>query len=536
MIPVYATSSWLSLRFYWHAIYFQVLSDCYEAFAISSFFSLMCHYIAPDLHDQKHYFREMTPVQPWVWPISWFRKCCGGERGPWRTPRNGLTWFNIIWIGVYHYCFIRVAMTVTAVVTQYFERYCESSNSPFFAHIWVRPIPPPSRGTPPNFPQVVAIQSLAVTIAMYCLIQFYVQLRNTEELAPNQPFLKILAIKLVIFLSFWQSVSISVGTSTLQVIRPNEIIAYPDLKVGIPSLLLCVEMAIFAILHLWAFPYHPYARHARGSSQGGFLGARALWDAINIWDVIKGFGRGMRWLFVGARHRHEARPYRDRASAVAMTTGPHPLHKTRDIHPLGMSLAGTASAGSNSTQHLPIASQFRSSAWYDRRHEFRQQLGLTPSNTRDDDGLRSPSRDESAGLILNAQPNALNSPAGPISLSPAPSPSPYYSSNQRQMPGSPLVQQQSVTAMDEEGKGRVYDGGRPLSVSTVSTMSSTGEERRRPSHVSMMDGEDKMVGTAATAAAPRRPVLWDDSTVAGGGPLRGPYQQPRQQQQGKRFL
>lgn len=28
-------------------------------------------------------------------------------------------------------------MTITAVVTQYFDRYCESSNSPVFAHIWV---------------------------------------------------------------------------------------------------------------------------------------------------------------------------------------------------------------------------------------------------------------------------------------------------------------------------------------------------------------------------------------------------------------
>lgn len=361
---------------------------------------------------------------------------------------------------------------------------------------------------------------------MYCLIQFYVQLRNTEELAPNQPFLKILAIKLVIFLSFWQSVSISVGTSTLQVIRPNEVIAYPDLKVGIPSLLLCVEMAMFAILHLWAFPYHPYARRAKGSSQGGFLGVRALWDAINIWDVIKGFGRGMRWLFVGARHRHEARPYRDRASAVAMTRGPAPLHKTRDIHPL----ADTASAGSSSTQHLPIASQFRASAWYDRRHQYRQQLGLTPSNTRDDESLRSPSRDESAGLILNAQPNALNSPAAPISLSPAPSPSPYHGSGQRQIPGSPLAQQQAATTMDEEGKDQLYDdGGRPFS---VSTMSSTGEERRRPSHVSMMDGEEEMVATAATAAAPGRPVLYDASAVAGGGQAQGYYQHPRQEQQG----
>lgn len=137
MIPVYATSSFLQIYFYRHAIYFQVMSDCYEAFAIASFFALMCHYVAPDLHEQKEFFRNMYPVKKWVWPVNWFAWCCCGQRGPWRTPISGLTWFNINWIGVYHYCFIRVAMTITAVVTQYFDRYCESSNSPVFAHIWV---------------------------------------------------------------------------------------------------------------------------------------------------------------------------------------------------------------------------------------------------------------------------------------------------------------------------------------------------------------------------------------------------------------
>ncbi|KAK0714903.1 organic solute transporter Ostalpha-domain-containing protein [Lasiosphaeris hirsuta] len=350
MIPVYATSSFLSLRFYWHAIYFQVLSDCYEAFAISSFFSLMCHYIAPDLHEQKEYFREMHPVKPWVWPLNWFAKCCGGERGPWRTPRSGLTWFNIVWIGIYHYCFIRVAMTITAVATQYFHRYCESSNSPLFGHIWI-----------------VVVQSIAVTIAMYCVIQFYVQLRATPQLEPNQPFLKVLAIKLVIFLSFWQSTAISVGTSTLDIVHANEVLAYPDIKVGIPSLLLCFEMACFAVLHLWAFPYASY-RTSTQPKKGGPLGLLALWDATNVWDVVKGFGRGMRWLFVGARHRRK--------------------------------------------------DQFRASRWYDRRHEFRQQLGLTPPSSRGNlraesrETLRSPLRDETAGLIFNAQPNpGLRSPS-----------------------------------------------------------------------------------------------------------------------------
>ena len=39
---------------------------------------------------------------------------------------------------------------------------------------------------------------------MYCLIQFYIQIR--ERVADHSPFLKILSIKLVIFLSFWQTV------------------------------------------------------------------------------------------------------------------------------------------------------------------------------------------------------------------------------------------------------------------------------------------------------------------------------------------
>lgn len=40
---------------------------------------------------------------------------------------------------------------------------------------------------------------------MYCVIQFYIQLRS--DLAEHSPLLKVVAIKLVIFLSFWQTVS-----------------------------------------------------------------------------------------------------------------------------------------------------------------------------------------------------------------------------------------------------------------------------------------------------------------------------------------
>ncbi|RCI09831.1 hypothetical protein L249_3996 [Ophiocordyceps polyrhachis-furcata BCC 54312] len=313
MVPVYAVSSFLQLEWYWHAIYFQVISDCYEAFAIASFFALICHYVAPDLHSQKMYFREMRPIKPWVWPVNWLARCCGGERGPWRTPTSGLTYLNVVWIGVYHYCFIRVAMTVSAVVAQYFKRYCESSNSPVFGHIWVI---------------IITLNAAAVTVAMFCLIQFYVQLR--EPLAEHRLLTKMIAIKLVVFLSFWQASAISIGTSTLNIVHPGKYLAYPDLKVGIPALLLCVEMACFAIFHLWAFPYSPYLENApltlfpdprpNGSSPprvnersppaGGPFGILALVDALNLWDFVKAFCRGVRWLLCGVKRRKEDISYR----------------------------------------------------------------------------------------------------------------------------------------------------------------------------------------------------------------------------------
>ncbi|ORY65226.1 organic solute transporter Ostalpha-domain-containing protein [Pseudomassariella vexata] len=401
MIPVYATSAFLCIWYYWHAVYFQVMSDCYEAFAISSFFALMCHYMAPDLHEQKDFFRTMNPIKPWVWPVNWFAKCCGGERGPWRIPKSGLTWFNIIWIGIYHYCFIRVTMTITAVLTQYFDRYCESSNSPVFAHIWV-----------------VGVESVAVSIAMYCVIQFYVQLR--EPLAEHSPFLKVLAIKLVIFLSFWQTVAISVGTSTLHIIEANSVMAYPDIKVGLPSLLLCVEMALFALLHQWAFPYQPYKPGAKptfypvaDASLGGshleneHETPRGVWkafgDALNLWDIVKAFGRGMRWLFVGVKSRHHDASYQPKGGHNSLDTS-YPMKS----YPM--------SAGPKSTDHLPIATEFR-----------RSKFGMGLPQKKDDEPVAG---DESAGLIENAQSFSVpTSPPRSEERAPSPyhrQPSPYH--------------------------------------------------------------------------------------------------------------
>jgi Organic solute transporter Ostalpha len=200
---------------------------------------------------------------------------------------------QVIWTGVFQYCFIRVFMTIVAVVTQVLKRYCLESLSPAFAHIWV-----------------MGIEAVAVTIAMYCIIQFYLQVR--KDIPQHKPLLKVLAIKLVIFLSFWQTIIISFLTSS-GLIKPSKKFQTPDIKVGIPSLLLCVEMAFFAFFHFFAFGWKDYTVSSKAYQQemagtpldykGGFLGIKALAEAANPWDMIKAVARAGKWLFVGRRKR-----------------------------------------------------------------------------------------------------------------------------------------------------------------------------------------------------------------------------------------
>ncbi|KAJ5378713.1 hypothetical protein N7509_011832 [Penicillium cosmopolitanum] len=302
MVPVYSVVAWISILFYHDAVYFEVIGNCYEAFCIAAFFGLMCHYIAPDLHSQKDYFRGIQP-KTWLWPLNHFQKWkwCGGER-LWRNPRSGLTWFNIIWTGVFQYCVLRVLMTVVSVLAQVGGRYCEESMSPAFAHVWV-----------------IVFESISVSIAMYCLIQFYYQIK--DDISEHKPFMKILSIKLVIFLSFWQSTLISILV-TMGAINSTPQIALADLKYGLPELLINIEMAIFSFLHLWAFAWKPYAvqpgevtdfyGNGKESYQGGRFGVKALVDAMNPFDLVKAIGRGGRWLFVGRKNRTQDSSYQQR--------------------------------------------------------------------------------------------------------------------------------------------------------------------------------------------------------------------------------
>ncbi|KAH9866613.1 hypothetical protein J1614_008305 [Plenodomus biglobosus] len=295
LIPIYTITTFLSYVFYNHATYFGFVRDCYEAYAIASFFTLMCHYVAPNLHEQKAYFRSTRPKN-WAPPLNWLQKLSGGEnQGCLRRPRSGLTWFNIVYVGVFQYCLIRPISTIIAVIAESRGKYCKSSKHPRYASVWV-----------------FGFNIISATIAMYCLVQFYIQLK--KDLARHRPFLKLLSIKLVIFLCLWQNYLIEILTTNKGPLKPTSYIAGPDLRIGIPCIFTCVEMAIFAGLHQIAFPWKPYnldQQHKHPAQSYACGPNKALLQAIYPWDYAKAAARGFRWLFHGVRFRKEDPSYWD---------------------------------------------------------------------------------------------------------------------------------------------------------------------------------------------------------------------------------
>lgn len=232
------------------------------------------------------------------------------------------------------------------IITEVAGVFCAQTFDAKFAHVWI-----------------TVVQIISLVTAMMCLTQFYMQ--SKTELAPHNPWLKFFAFKLIVLVAYIQTVSarelrknslneqwliwplqfiIDNLTSDGGAISPSNTVGYQSWKLGIPNLLLCFEMSLVALLHIWAYPWMPYAISKAvaldtdpmvGSSgnniplqdqersevdrkssithdstymiarvsQGGPFGVRAFMDMLNFWDFVTAIGRAGRWLFVDRKAR-----------------------------------------------------------------------------------------------------------------------------------------------------------------------------------------------------------------------------------------
>ena len=130
---------------------------------------------------------------------------------------------------------------------------------------------------------VTVILNVSVATAFYGLICFYHAVQ--KQLALYRPWPKFLCIKGVVFLTFWQNMTITV---LLYVGYPG--IANAQVGEAIQNFLICVEMFMAAAAHTYTFPYQEW--------QDGYKLAENTADMADNF-AARDFVRDFKWVAFG---------------------------------------------------------------------------------------------------------------------------------------------------------------------------------------------------------------------------------------------
>ncbi|KAF0541708.1 organic solute transporter Ostalpha-domain-containing protein [Gigaspora margarita] len=266
IIPIYAVISWLSYRFFHYSIYFEAVRDCYEAFVIAAFFALLTQYVEDSTEETKEILNNIE------------KKSCPFPLGCYRYRPTSERFLHMAKWGILQYVVLYPLITLAILITEAFGVYCVESMRFVFAQVYLK-----------------SAQLLSVTVALYALVVFYNAI--SDAIASEKPFFKLLCVKMVVFFSFWQALILSVLAS-IGLIHETQYWTRSNIGRGINSLLICFEMMIFAILHIYAFPYKPFRDFGNRVRTPLFKGIIDAFNPIDtlreivfvtqkVWDIIK---------------------------------------------------------------------------------------------------------------------------------------------------------------------------------------------------------------------------------------------------------
>lgn len=265
MVPIYALTSYLALVFNDKKLLFETIRDCYEAFALYSFHCFLVEYLGgqsvlANTLRSKAQVRHTTPF------------CC---LGPWAM---GGKFVRLTTIGILQYIPTKILMSIVILFTSLAGVYGEGEFLNPFVY----------------FGYVSFILNVSQCWALYCLVLFF--LGTKEELHPVRPLPKFLAIKAIIFFTYWQSLTISL-LETAGVISERWGIGCPNcweaqkIASALNDFVICVEMLLFAAAHHYAFHIEDFLHSERVSGMPSSNVKAPLlanfMDAINVTDVSK---------------------------------------------------------------------------------------------------------------------------------------------------------------------------------------------------------------------------------------------------------
>jgi len=229
MVPIYGMNAWLGMKFPSASIYLDTLRECYEAFVIYSFLKYLMNFLHRET--DMDIVVECKPPQPHLFPLCWFDPLPGGR-----------LFLHKVKHGVLQYTVIRPITTTIALLSQMCGIYGEGSYSLGSTYIYL-----------------FLINNISQMVAMYCLVIFYHCYRH--ELSPMRPLSKFICIKAVVFFSFFQGVLIGILIEFGMITRAVVVTSTEDklaVQRNLQDFLICFEMMIAAIAHLFAFSHKEF--------------------------------------------------------------------------------------------------------------------------------------------------------------------------------------------------------------------------------------------------------------------------------------
>lgn len=244
MVPVYASESFLSLLDSNAAFYCEIIRDCYEAFALYCFerYLIAClggEESTIEFMENQSMFSSSIPLidEAYVYGVvehPFPLNCCL------RHWSLGPDFYQAVKIGIVQYMILKMICALLAMFFQLFGIYGEGKFEWRYA-----------------YPYLAVILNFSQTWALYCLVQFYAVTKN--KLAPIKPLAKFLTFKSIVFLTWWQGVAVAFLLSMGAFKGPLAQV----LQSRIQDYIICIEMGVAAVIHLYVFPAVPYKRGER---------------------------------------------------------------------------------------------------------------------------------------------------------------------------------------------------------------------------------------------------------------------------------
>lgn len=264
MCPIYAITSWFSLVFPLAGGYLEIIKDFYEAYIIYTFLSFCIAVLGRGNRSavvdilEKH-ADHLTPP---------FRFCGCLFSDPYENGRElaDAVLFQCQSFAM-QFVFLRPFLAIAMFTLEKLNYYGYGESKTDYRS--------------PQF-YIVGMQNLSVFVAFTGLLKFYHAV--DKDLAWCRPLAKFLCIKGVVFMTFWQGLTLSILAETTQVGGNDADIWAKSAQ----NFLICLEMLLFSIAHFYCFPTDEWQEgyKAAHSKEGQFGDSIALGDFVQDLKLI----------------------------------------------------------------------------------------------------------------------------------------------------------------------------------------------------------------------------------------------------------